>query len=60
MERIANAAEPPRWYQGDYFGDLFAPVGAESGGTGRCKRDASAKWGPRPVVRSPFSGTSAL
>ncbi len=25
MERIANAAEPPRWYQGDYFGDLFAP-----------------------------------
>jgi hypothetical protein len=26
MERIANAAEPPRWYRGDYFGDLFAPA----------------------------------
>jgi hypothetical protein len=25
MERMANAAEPPRWYRGDYFGDLFAP-----------------------------------
>ncbi len=25
MERIANADVPPRWYEGDYFGDLFAP-----------------------------------
>lgn len=25
MERIANAAEAPRWYQGDYFGEMFAP-----------------------------------
>jgi Zn-dependent M28 family amino/carboxypeptidase len=22
---LADADEPPRWYQGDYFGDLFAP-----------------------------------
>lgn len=26
MNHIANAAEPPRWYEGDYFGDLFAPA----------------------------------
>lgn len=25
MERIANAATPPRWYKGDFFGDRFAP-----------------------------------
>lgn len=25
MERIANATEVPRWYQGDYFGNRFAP-----------------------------------
>lgn len=25
MERIANAADVPRWYQGDFFGDRFAP-----------------------------------
>ena len=24
MELIANSPQPPRWYQGDYFGDLFA------------------------------------
>ena len=26
MKRIANAAAPPRWYEGDYFGDMFAPA----------------------------------
>jgi hypothetical protein len=26
MERIANAAEPPRWYAGDYFGEMYAPA----------------------------------
>lgn len=25
MERIANATEVPRWYQGDFFGNRFAP-----------------------------------
>lgn len=25
MDRIANAATPPRWYKGDFFGDRFAP-----------------------------------
>lgn len=29
MERIANAVEPPRWYSGDYFGDLYAPSAAK-------------------------------
>ena len=24
MELIANSPQPPRWYAGDYFGDLFA------------------------------------
>ena len=23
--RLADAAEAPRWYAGDYFGDRFAP-----------------------------------
>ncbi|WP_235902622.1 M28 family peptidase [Sandarakinorhabdus oryzae] len=26
MDRLANAATPPRWYKGDFFGDRFAPT----------------------------------
>jgi hypothetical protein len=25
VRTLADAAEPPRWYAGDYFGNLFAP-----------------------------------
>ena len=27
---IADAAEAPRWYQGDFFGDIFAPQAAKA------------------------------
>ncbi|MEI6486672.1 MAG: M20/M25/M40 family metallo-hydrolase [Sphingomonadales bacterium] len=26
MDRLANAATPPRWYKADFFGDRFAPT----------------------------------
>ncbi len=29
VRALADAAEPPRWYAGDYFGNLFAPRAAK-------------------------------